>query len=111
MKRILLLTSALAVAGAVLIDVSRAHGGSYRGPGDTVPPGGGGGSGGGATPGTPGPSGPGNGGPTGPTGPGGSGGVPTGPGGRSGASPVTGAIVNGPDLTTWEFWWGFNKEQ
>ena len=38
-------------------------------------------------------------------------GVPTGGGpGRPGGI-GTGAIASGPDLTTWEFWWGFNKEQ
>ncbi len=111
MKRFLLILSALAVGSAFLIEVSRAHGGSYRGPGDTVPPGGGGGGGGGSGPGSGGPSGPGGTGPSGPTGPSGGGGVPTGGGsGRPGGA-VTGAIASGPDLTTWEFWWGFNKEQ
>ncbi len=112
MKRLLLITSALVVSSAFLLDVSRAHGGSYRGPGDTVPPGGGGGGGGGSGPSVPGPSNPGTGsGPTAPSTPGGTGGVPTGGSpGRPGSTP-TGSIASGPDLTTWEFWWGFNKEQ
>jgi len=110
MKRIVLPLLALGLGGAFLHDVSRAHGGSYRGPGDTVPPGGGGGGGGGGTgPGMPGPSGPGSGGPGGGTGPGT--GVPTGGGPGRPGSVGTGAMASGPDLTTWEFWWGFNKEQ
>ena len=86
------------------------HGGTYRGPGDTVPPGGGGGGGSGA-PTTPGP--------TGPTGPGGGGspgtpgtpaaGVPGAPGG-GGVSPLTPGGYVGPDLTQWSFWWEFNKD-
>lgn len=112
MKRFLLATLVLAAASAILIDVSRAHGGSYRGPGDTVPPGGGGGGGGGTAPGVPGPSQPGTGsGPSQPGTGGGTGGVPT--GGTPGRPSVvpTGAMSSGPDLTTWESWWGFNKEQ
>jgi len=110
MKRILLPLLALGLGGVFLHDVSRAHGGSYRGPGDTVPPGGGGGGGGGGTgPGVPGPSGPGSGIPGGGTGPGT--GVPTGGSGGRPGGVGTGAMGSGPDLTTWEFWWGFNKEQ
>jgi HEAT repeat protein len=101
----------LAVASTLTLEVSRAHGGSYRGPGDTVPPGGGGGGGGGSGPGMPGPSGPGGTGPGTPGGPSAPGGVPTGGSGGRPASPGTGALNSGPDLSTWEFWWGFNKEQ
>jgi len=110
MKRFLLISSALALSSAFVLDISRAHGGSYRGPGDTVPPGGGGG-GGGSGPGGSGPSGPGGTGPGGATGPSGGGSVPTGGGPGRPTSAATGAIASGPDLTTWEFWWGFNKEQ
>ncbi|MBK7877540.1 MAG: HEAT repeat domain-containing protein [Planctomycetes bacterium] len=113
MKRILLIPS-LALLGALCLqNTSTAHGGTYRGPGDTVPPGGGGGGGGGAGPSTPSPSGPSTGGPSGPStpSPAGPAGVPTGgPGGRP-SGPVTGGPgSSGPDLTLWEFWWGFNKD-
>jgi HEAT repeat protein len=108
----LILFGTLAAAGTIgLQSVSSAHGGTYRGPGDTVPAGGGGGGGGGATPTGPGASGPSTGGPAGPSTPSPGGpGVPTGgPAGRP-AAPSTGGNT-GPDLTTWDFWWGFNKDQ
>lgn len=104
--------AALLIAGSLgLQSISSGHGGTYRGPGDTVPAGGGGG-GGGAAPSTPSPSGPSSGGPSGPTTP-----TPAGPGASTGApagrpaGPVSGAAGGGADLTTWEFWWNFNKEQ
>lgn len=109
----------LAVAGTLLgaslvvfSGLSFAHGGTYRGPGDTVPPGSGGPGTGGPKPG--GPSSPGPSGPGGPSTPGPSGpatpppgGTPTpqGPGG-----PFTGGL-QGPDLSAWTFWWGFNREK
>lgn len=104
------LTLALSlVTSLALANTPCAHGGQYRGPGDTVPPGGSGtGGGGGGTPGPTGPSGPGSGpdspGPTGPANP------STPPGGVSrGISP--GSLGSpGPDLTSWTFWWEFNKE-
>jgi HEAT repeat protein len=107
MKKLLLLGALLAVGAIGLQDVSTGHGGTYRGPGDTVPPGGGGNGGGGA-PSTPGPSGPVAPGPTGPTTPG-----PAGPGAPAGCSPGAPITPNGsagPDLTLWQFWWGFNKD-
>jgi len=112
MKKLILLGALLAAGSVALQETSIGHGGSYRGPGDTVPPGGGGGGGGGTGPSSPGPSGPSTGGPAGPSTPGPAGpGVPTGgPGGRP-AGPATGGGSPGPDLTTWEFWWGFNKDQ
>jgi HEAT repeat protein len=110
----------LAVAGALVAFTAPvfAHGGQYRGPGDTVPPnpGGGGGGrtptpGGPTTPGpggptTPNPTGPGTGGPTTPPPP-----PSTGGGGRQ-AGPTTGAVgmVISDDLTQWQFWWEFNKD-
>jgi len=103
----------LLFAGAVsaslaLTSLSFAHGGTYRGPGDTTPPSGGGGGGGGG-PTTPGPAGPGAPGPSGPSTPGAvSPGAPAGGGGP--AKPQTGGRDNGPDLTVWQFWWAFNKE-
>jgi HEAT repeat protein len=108
MKKLLLL-AALAAGGTLgLQQISAAHGGTYRGPGDTVPPGGGGGGGGGG-PGSPGgaPSSPG---PAGPSSP-----APVSPGGANAPSaqpgtPTTGAGASGADLTLWQFWWGFNKE-
>jgi HEAT repeat protein len=103
----------LLIAGCLgLQDISFGHGGTYRGPGDTVPAGGGGGGGGGSGPSTPSPSGPSTGSPSGPTTP-----TPAGPGASTGtpagrpAGPSTGAGSSGPDLTGWEFWWNFNKEQ
>lgn len=85
------------------------HGGTYTGPGDTVPPGGGGGGGGGAPP-TPGPGG---GGP--PTGGGTPGpGRPTGgpspgnPTGSPGGAPETGGGTTN-DWTDWQYWWAFNR--
>jgi hypothetical protein len=64
MKKILTAGALVALASLTLQDPSLGHGGTYRGPGDTVPPGPGGGGGGGpATPGagpsTPGPAAPG----------------------------------------------------
>ena len=108
----LIVLGTLAAAGTLALpSTTSAHGGTYRGPGDTVPAGGGGGGGGGATPTGPGSSGPSTGGPAGPSTPSPGGpGVPTGgPAGRP-AAPSTGGNT-GPDLTTWDFWWGFNKDQ
>ncbi len=107
--------AATVLGGSLLVfsGVSLGHGGTYRGPGDTVPPGGS--PGGPTTPGPAGPTTPGPAGPAGPTGPapsgpvtpvGGSGGVPTPMGG-----PVTGPMAGGPDLTSWTFWWAFNRER
>jgi len=106
---------ALLLAGSVGIqNISFGHGGTYRGPGDTVPAGGGGGGGGGASgPTTPSPSGPSTGGPSTPTGPASGPAAPSsgGPAGRPAASGPTSGGQTGPDLTGWEFWWNFNKEQ
>jgi HEAT repeat protein len=110
MKRFLLLGGLLVGGSLLLQDISVGHGGTYRGPGDTVPPGGGGGGGGGG-PSSPGPSGPSTGGPAGPSGPGpATGGPSTGGAAGRGAGPITGGQGSGADLTTWEFWWGFNKD-
>jgi HEAT repeat protein len=112
MNRLLLLGTLTAAGTLTLQGISSAHGGTYRGPGDTVPAGGGGGGGGGASPAGPGASGPSTGSPSGPgtAAPGGAG-VPTGGGGGRPAGPSTGGASQGPDLTTWDFWWGFNKDQ
>ncbi|TAJ21474.1 MAG: hypothetical protein EPO68_04660 [Planctomycetota bacterium] len=89
---------------------SHGHGGTYRGPGDTIPPGGAGTGGGAGTP-------------TGPTNPGslgtgttgsGTAGTPGGSGDptRSGdpfGDPRT-TMPGGVDLTQWTFWWEFNKD-
>lgn len=110
MKKLLLTGAFITAAGIGFQDISLGHGGTYRGPGDTVPPGGGGGGGGGA-PSTPGPGGPSSPGPSGPSTPGPSTpGAPAGsPGGRKGPS-TSGGAPSGPDLTVWQFWWGFNKD-
>jgi HEAT repeat protein len=111
MKHFLICTALLAGATLGLQGVSNAHGGTYRGPGDTVPPGGGGGGGGGPGPSTPGPSAP------GPSTPGPSSPGPSTPGPSTGGpaagprGPSTGPAASGPDLTLWEFWWGFNKDK
>jgi HEAT repeat protein len=112
MKNNLLLGAFAAVGSLCLQGITFAHGGTYRGPGDTVPAGGGGGGGGGASPTGPGASGPSTGGPAGPSTPAPGGpGVPTGGGGGRPAGPSTGDGSSGADLTTWDFWWGFNKDQ
>jgi HEAT repeat protein len=90
MKKLLLLGALLAVGSFSLQDVTIGHGGTYRGPGDTVPPGGGPASG---TPTGSGPPGPG-----------------PGPVGQTGTTVTGGPAVDSTDLTTWQFWWGFNKE-
>lgn len=111
MKKLLLTGALVAAGGLALQDVSIGHGGTYRGPGDTVPPGGGGGGGGGS-PSSPGPSGPSSPGPSGPSSPGPS--SPGSPGGTpsgGGTAPKSGGSADsGPDLSLWDFWWGFNKE-
>ncbi len=115
MKKFLVAATLVAAGSFCLQGVSIGHGGTYRGPGDTVPPGGGGGGGGGGGP--QGPGGPG--GPAGPDGgsPGGAGpitGAPStgGPGQTAGgtAAVTGGAIEMGPELTKWSFWWEFNKD-
>lgn len=107
MKKLLLLGTLLAAGAIGLQDVSTGHGGTYRGPGDTVPPGGGGGGGGGG-PSTPGPSGPSAPGPSGPSTPGPAG--PAAPGSSGPKGPSTAGSTAGADLTLWQFWWGFNKD-
>lgn len=113
MKNVLLSSLALAALTAFLPEPSSAHGGSYQGPGDTVPPGGGNGGGGGtAPPSTPSPS--------GPSTPGGGNGPHTGPrrgpstpsgGGASGGPPTTPQLPGDEQtLTSWELWWGFNDD-
>lgn len=102
---ILLLTSILSV-----VPPAFGHGGTYRGPTDTVPPGGGlppstTGSGAGM-PG--GPAGPSTGNPGGPMG---LGGVNSGgnSGGQNGGANTGGSKVGLPDLSLWSFWWEYNK--
>jgi HEAT repeat protein len=107
MKKLLIASAVVAAGALCLQDVSSGHGGTYRGPGDTVPPGGGGGGG---APGAPGVGGPGTPGPAGPNAPG-----PAGPGtplgGPAGAATQGGSAgPSGPDLTIWQYWWGFNRE-
>ena len=107
MKRLVLAAALLAGGTLGIENVTWAHGGQYRGPGDTVPPGGSGSGGGGGpssgprAPGTPPGSAPGAPGTGGPSRPGAPGGSPTTSGGSADL---------GPDLTLWSFWWEFNKE-
>lgn len=108
--KIILAASLTAVGALCLGGITVGHGGSYSGPGDTVPPGGGG-SGGSSGPASPGPSGPSSpGGAPNPSSPGGA--APTSPGSGSGggrSGPATGLPDTGTDLTNWEFWWVFNQ--
>lgn len=110
MKR---LTTLLVLAAAIgLGSELQAHGGTYKGPGDTVPPGGGGAStptppstpatpGAPSTPSTPGtPSTPST--PNTPA-------TPAAPGGAQ--APTTGGQADQTDLSTWQFWWEFNKDR
>ncbi len=100
--------STLILAGLVsLAGHAHAHGGQYRGPTDTVPPGGGGAGGGGGVGPATGPAAPTSPGPRGSSTPGG--GAPTLPGGAAGM-PGTGMGGSEPDRTQWSFWWEFNKE-
>jgi HEAT repeat protein len=103
-----LLSAALLASGALALSVPTfAHGGMYRGPGDTVPPGGGGGGGGGAGPagGMGGPSNPSTGAPTVP-----GAGIPGNSGAPGMPTATPGSGDSGPDLTQWTFWWEFNKD-
>jgi len=90
-----------------------AHGGTYKGPGDTVPPGGGGASP--AAPSSPSsPSSPST--PSSPSSPStpATPATPATPGGPAtpGAGPTTGGGNAAlPDLSTWVFWWEFNKDR
>jgi len=110
MKNQMLVSALVAVGALCLPATSFGHGGTYRGPGDTVPPGGGGGGGGGGGPASPGPSGPSAPGPSGPSTPG-----PASPGapaaGPTQSGPTSGGpVAIGQDFSIWDFWWGFNKE-
>jgi len=118
MKNFLLSGLCCASILVLLPETAYAHGGQYRGPGDTVPPGGGSGGGPGRTGG---PGGPTTGGPSGPSAPapsapatGGPSGPSTGgPGGPAGGrGPTTGGRGRSlqSDLTQWSFWWEFNKD-
>ncbi len=112
----LLLTGLACASFALLSTEAFAHGGQYRGPGDTVPPpsGGGGGTtpgpGGPTTPGGGGPSTPGAGGPSTPSAGGPSTGGPSAGGGGGGGPTTGGGMQLGDDLTRWQFWWEFNKD-
>lgn len=111
MKKSLLVSSFVVGCAVLLPATGWAHGGTYRGPGDTVPPGAGG-AGGGAGPSTPGPAGPGAPGPStpgapSPAGPS-TGGVPT--GNTGGGQLTTEMLQTGADLTLWTYWWEFNKD-
>lgn len=106
-----LFMAALFIGGALSFQPGAfAHGGTYRGPGDTVPPGGGGGGGGGASPASPG-----SGSPASPSAPSPGSPAPAAPGTPAGGpaagnKPTTGGGDMGPDLTLWSFWWEFNKD-
>ncbi|MBI5850640.1 MAG: HEAT repeat domain-containing protein [Planctomycetes bacterium] len=110
----LLLCGVAALSGAVVVHELHAHGGTYRGPGDVVPPGGRDGrrpTTGPPKPNTP--KGPDTGQPRlpDPTRPGGPPtGNPPGPLPTPTIGPLTGPGVDGDDLGRWEFWWEFNKE-
>lgn len=111
MKKTLLLGAFVAAGALCLQDVTLGHGGTYRGPGDTVPPGGAAPGRGAAPPAPSGPSSPGSPAPSAPSTPGAPmtpGQTPTGP---TATAPTSGPSADvGPDLSIWDFWWGFNKE-
>ena len=101
------------VTGLVCTAELSAHGGTYRGPGDTVPPAGGGA----AAPTVPAapaapaaPSAPGAAAPATPNAPSTPGAVAIPTTTKQPTQAVTSGGDTGPDLTTWEFWWEFNKE-
>ncbi len=107
MKHIGLCVAWLATGTLVLGALAHGHGGTYRGPGDTVPAGDGGGNSGAPTlcgplPGAPTPG--------RPFPPGGV--TPGRPGvGLCGLSPArTSGGDSGIDLSVWQLWWGFNKD-
>jgi len=113
MKQLVRTTLCLACSALASASPALAHGGTYRGPGDIVPPGGGGRHN--ATPfvpgqgGSPG-SGPSSPSPTGPSVTGG--GVGTGAaaiGATSGVTTGGGASLEA-EPTLWTFWWEFNKD-
>ncbi len=112
MNRVLIAAAVFGGGILGLSGVSLGHGGTYRGPGDTVPP-----NAGNPNPGTPGPSAPGPSTP-GPSTPGPSTPGPSSPGagpgpstGGGGAGPRTGGGVDlGPPLDKWQFWWEFNRD-
>lgn len=113
-KNTILLAMA-ASACLALPSIAFSHGGTYRGPGDTVPPGAGGrggrtggGGGGPITNGPTGPSDPGPGRPSRGTPTGGPG--PLGGGGRGGSTGGIG-FTGADDLTRWVYWWEFNKDR
>lgn len=108
MKKLLIAAALVGVGSLCLQDITSGHGGTYRGPGDTVPPGGGGGGGGAGAPGAPAPGAPAPSAPgaPAPSSPGAPAGGPAGP-----KQPMSsGGLDTGPDLTVWQYWWGFNKE-
>lgn len=116
MRRGLLATALIALSFAVPGNRAWGHGGQYKGPTDTVPPGLGGGGdttppGNPGGPGTPGPGAPTTGGPRGPA----TGGPPVAPGGqqggiRGGSGGLTGKRSSGEGYERWEFWWEHNKD-
>ncbi len=118
MKTKLLMSALMVGSGLISSPDLYAHGGTYRGPGDFVPPHNGTGSGKSGQPGTPGtPSSPKPGTPSGPTpvtpnGPGPISGGSTPPGipGRQGGATTGGTSAFAIDMTAWTFWWEFNKD-
>ncbi|MCA8956690.1 MAG: HEAT repeat domain-containing protein [Planctomycetes bacterium] len=114
-----LLFSSLACASLLgLAELGSAHGGIYRGPGDTVPPGtrprnpGNPGRPGPITPGPHVPGAPSSSGPHTPN-PAAPNGPPTGgpPGSGTGPKTPRSGIQLTDDLTRWSFWWEFNKDR
>jgi HEAT repeat protein len=114
MRNGLLASGLVALALGVCSAAASAHGGQYKGPSDTVPPGLGGGGdttppGNPGGPGTPGPGAPTTGGPRGPA----TGGPPTAPGGGGGIRGGIGGATkrnSSEGFERWEFWWEHNKD-
>lgn len=104
----------VALAGAWCASLAFAHGGQYRGPGEVIPPSSNSSGGGAAGPASPGATS--GGGSSAGGGTGGStstlGGVgASASGGARSATAAGGGIPVGPDLSRWQFWWEFNKDE
>jgi HEAT repeat protein len=105
MKKLILICGLAATCALTTHDISMAHGGTFRGPGDTAAPGSSGGSGGSTT------SSPPSSGSTAPSGPGASG--PSGgqaPKPKNNSTGPGTSLSGGPDPTQWNQWWGYNKD-
>lgn len=105
MNKLVVFAITVIAAAACLRGTTTAHGGTFRGPSDSVAPGGGGGAAPSGNRGTPQNSGGGGGGLVGAT----DGSKPVG-GSGSGSGPNAAAGTSGGDTSTWQTWWGYNRD-